>query len=609
MKESEKRKKKLPSMLKIESVLENINFDKTAAVKKFIIHPYLYYVGIKLNKKYLNVNEKFDAQFVVTDISGKIIKDQVIYFSIVPISRFFLEKDQKVEQQPLLVDEIISGDKIITKSYEIKISGIYKIIAILKSGDNGNYTSQQISVISNAFLKDKLNKKEDLNFSVLLDKDLYRLNEDVNIILTSPYEEECEGIYILAKEVPFLIKNFKINKQTKINFDIKKEYYPNINFLVIIKKPGSDKDSFVIDKKKIKISDEDRTLKIEINKKEADIRPFQENNLKIKVSNYKNEVLENCPVILLIVDESSLALTNFILKNPLETFFKKKKFEFEFNSILDFLMLKDDKLDETIKNPFKEKIFGKNEHKEFSMKKVFNRKEEKADYTPMREFSIAKMEEKRGRIKEEEVEVIEIRQEAPITTKKKMKFRNEIKNLLCFEKFNTDKNGEINYNIKTSDFLTRYRIIVLACYDLEQFGIKEDQFKVSIPLTIRSTLPRFLYITDKSIFQIIFDNETDKKINVDIMISLTGMNINDKTLFVKKINKNETNFDVIGLKTIMQSFEKKKLELQIETMQPGDGIIKIFVQDNNNMAVNDKIQIKIPVYVPKIKKKSFVIQN
>ncbi|MBP8274313.1 MAG: hypothetical protein KAY59_07755, partial [Acidobacteria bacterium] len=86
----------------------------------------------------------------------------------------------------------------------------------------------------------------------------------------------------------------------------------------------------------------------------------------------------------------------------------------------------------------------------------------------------------------------------------------------------TDRDGKATATITLPESLTTYRIMAVAADDASRFGAGESEIRVSKPLTMLPTFPRFLTVGDKATFGATVTNTTDKAGDAVVTIKSLG---------------------------------------------------------------------------------------
>ena len=85
----------------------------------------------------------------------------------------------------------------------------------------------------------------------------------------------------------------------------------------------------------------------------------------------------------------------------------------------------------------------------------------------------------------------------------------------------TDKNGKATADITLPESLTTYRIMAVAGDEASRFGSGESEIRVTKPLTLLPTFPRFLTLGDKATFGATVTNTTAK--DGDAVVTITSL--------------------------------------------------------------------------------------
>ncbi len=89
----------------------------------------------------------------------------------------------------------------------------------------------------------------------------------------------------------------------------------------------------------------------------------------------------------------------------------------------------------------------------------------------------------------------------------------------------TDANGEARVPVKLPDNLTRYRVMVVAVDQGNQFGTGESNLVARLPLMVRPSAPRFLNFGDRFELPVVLQNQTDEPMAVDVVVRTSNLEL------------------------------------------------------------------------------------
>ena len=89
----------------------------------------------------------------------------------------------------------------------------------------------------------------------------------------------------------------------------------------------------------------------------------------------------------------------------------------------------------------------------------------------------------------------------------------------------TDAQGRATIPVKLPDSLTRYRIMVVAVAGDSQFGSADSTITAALPLTVRTSAPRFLNFGDSLELPVLLQNQTDAPLTTDVVIQAANLHV------------------------------------------------------------------------------------
>jgi uncharacterized protein YfaS (alpha-2-macroglobulin family) len=87
----------------------------------------------------------------------------------------------------------------------------------------------------------------------------------------------------------------------------------------------------------------------------------------------------------------------------------------------------------------------------------------------------------------------------------------------------TDTNGSASVAIKLPDNLTRYRVMVVAVEAGRRFGKGEVNLTARLPLMVRPSAPRFLNFGDRFELPVVLQNQTAEPLTVDVAVQTSNL--------------------------------------------------------------------------------------
>ena len=150
----------------------------------------------------------------------------------------------------------------------------------------------------------------------------------------------------------------------------------------------------------------------------------------------------------------------------------------------------------------------------------------------------------------------------------------------------TNSEGIANIPIKLPDSLTKFRVLSVASFENDKFGIGETFLVTQLPIALRPSLTRFLNVGDKNVeMPVVIQNQTDQNIVANIGARLHNCEFSEEspkgfTVSIEAKSRKEVKFRV-NAKTAGIA----RLQFGAELIEP-------------NLDCTDAAEISIPVWTP-----------
>lgn len=312
-----------------------------AATTHALVSPYEYLVGFKQDQNLSFINQKADVKIELIAINSKLETISTKNLTTELIEQKYLSvltqdnsgayryesklKEKVIETGQLAIAE--NGTKV---TLNTSTPGDY--VLVLK--DNDRVLNRiAYTIAGNADLSRDLNRNAELK--VKLDKTSYKRGESITLSINAPYAGS--GLITIERDKVYSWQWFKTDTTSTVqsitlpeDIDLEGNAYITVQFVRDINSPEIFMSPLSSAALPFKISLEDRMAKVNVNAPD-----------KLKAGSVlKMEVTTNKPqkIVLFAVDEGILQVARYKLKDPLETFFKKKSLEVRSAEILSLIL-------------------------------------------------------------------------------------------------------------------------------------------------------------------------------------------------------------------------------------------------------------------------------
>jgi uncharacterized protein YfaS (alpha-2-macroglobulin family) len=121
----------------------------------------------------------------------------------------------------------------------------------------------------------------------------------------------------------------------------------------------------------------------------------------------------------------------------------------------------------------------------------------------------------------------------------------------------TDAQGHANVKLKLPDNVTRYRVMAVGALGERAFGSQEATITARLPLTVRTSAPRFLDFGDRFELPVLVQNQTDAQMDVGVVLRAANATLGPaaKRVTVPANDRVEVRFDVTAARAGTARFQ------------------------------------------------------
>ena len=346
------------------------------------------------------------------------------------------------------------------------------------------------------------------------DRKDYQPGDTAEILVQSPFTP-AEGVLTLRRSGIISKQQFTMDEPTTIlQIPIEDANIPNLYVQVDLvgsaprlNAAGEPDESlpprpaFASGQLNLSIPPLSRTLAVTAVPRDAKIEPGGETSVDVTVVDADGDPVSNAEVAVIVVDEAILALSAYVLPDPIATFYSERGPD-----------ASDYRLRANI-------VLGQAEPPE-DMAAGLGRGGGGGGAADMAEMPMAAaMPAPMATEAAGEMEKSSTGDAAP-----PIELRTDFNPLAVFApEVITDASGKATIEVKLPDSLTRYRVMVTAVADARYFGKGESAITARLPLMVRPSPPRFLNFGDRFDLPIVLQNQTDSPMTVDVAVRATNI--------------------------------------------------------------------------------------
>jgi uncharacterized protein YfaS (alpha-2-macroglobulin family) len=526
-----------PLQLRVEGVAQDTNRNTIAASQTAILHPSELYVGLKASHNFAAAGEELAYDVVVTDIDGQIVPNAQVLFEVIPFEHS--QRKAETEVAPVFSTQIKLSDEPMQLSFELEEKGSYQVRARVRDGAARTMMTQMPLWIGDLPMPDSERVGRG-NVILIPDRTSYDPGDTAQITLQAPF---AEGFGMIQYGRHLAMKTFTVpleDGQANLEIPIDIQAIPQLAVRATFFGNKDGKPAYAYGEVQLTVSIDRYLLDLAISTDQQQYMPGEEAEVQVSINGAGGS---DASLTLFVVDEGVLALSNYQLRNPLETFIPLPYWQNSHASTHENLILERPKLEAAL--PVMEQAVV-------------------TDSMMRSRKTMAPMAAPMGG-----------QDDTPLTV------REDFRALAAYyASLPLDASGNATVRFKLPDRLTRYRVMAVAAgADGTKFGVAEANIQTSFPLTVRPNLPRFLNFGDQAQLSFTIHNHTAETRAIELAIRGQGLSFPAGQ----------------GRSLELPPFQRREVLIPAKASLAGEATVQaVLISDQ----FKDAVQIRLPIYQP-----------
>lgn len=571
-----------PYSVSAAAAVQDVNRQTWSSTTNLLVHPASVYVGLKMDRFFVQKGENINVETIASDIDGKLLSEKDIEIKAVLKDWAFDKgswKEVTLDEQTCDVKSKAEAQKC---TFVAKQGGRYTITAkVMDDRERLNETEITIWVAGGKTPPKRNVEQEEVQ--LIPNKKEFAPKDVAELLVMSPFPN-AEGVLTLRRDGIVKTERFSIKDSSIVlRIPIEEKYLPNIyaqvdlvgaavrtNDAGEVDEKLSKRPAFATGNLNLAISTDSRQLTVSAEPQDKTLQPGGETKVDVEVKDKNGEPVANSEVAIVVVDESVLALSNYSIANPLGIFYTQRG-----SGTRDFHLRKDVMLG----NPddVKAQPPPPPPAPAYAAANAASMSGGLAKPSPVssRMKSEARAEESMAdMVSEAKRDDGESSPDTPINV------RQNFDALANFSPMvRTDSSGKAVVNIKLPDNLTRYRITAISVDNGKRFGKSESNITAKQPLMVRPSAPRFMNFGDKIELPVVIQNQTEKDMAVDVAVRATNATLTDGG----------------GKRVVIKANDRSEIRFPVSAEKAGTARFQIAVTSGK---FNDAAEISLPVWTP-----------
>ncbi len=497
----------LPTMVSAQAAVTDVNRQQWIDSSEVLVHAGELYVGIRSTSPYVKTGNDITVEAIVVDVDGKARPGTAIELVAARVVSELVDGDWREVIVSSQTCEVISKSNPTECVFDADIGGKYRVDARVRDA-NGRSNRSAIDIWVEGAANTATSRRIQREMVELLpDAETYEAGETAEILVVSPIETGT-GLLIVGERIStFEVGDFGAILEVPITEADVPELIVRVEIVGSTVMPQDTsglevslvRPAFASGEVSLRVPPLQQTLNITAQPANPVTKPGASTSVSIAVKDAAGEAVAGADVLLVVVDEAVLAVSDYQFIDPIDVFYRSRWHYLNVTN-LRYSVLMSNALDGIIGgNPF---YLAENESMDDSVAVASQVVLQSAQSGDMSLSS------------------------AQFPLQQQIEVRENLDALAVFDPHvTTNAAGEAEVDFTLPDNLSRYRIMVIATDGASSFGSTEASLTASLPLQVRPSPPRFLNFGDHFELPVVVQNSTDENVEVDVVAQAANLNL------------------------------------------------------------------------------------
>jgi uncharacterized protein YfaS (alpha-2-macroglobulin family) len=544
-----------PMTVQAQATVMDVNRQAWTSSTSLLVHPSQHYVGLRSDKYFVEKDEPLKIQIVASDIDGNLLAGRPVKVRASRTNWTWKNGKYQEEQADVQVCDVMSEAKEVTCTFKTDVGGSYKIAATT-SDDYGRLNYSEITRWVSGGKLPASKEVELERVEMIPQQEQFAPEDTAKILVQSPFFP-AEALMTIRRNGMVEQRRFTMSgPTTTIEVPVKRAYIPNFYVQVDLvgnaprlnaKGEADDKlprrPAYATGSLNIQVPPNERKLAVEVTPAATELEPAATTSLKVMVKDAAGKPVKDAEVAVVVVDESVLALSGYLMADPMNLFYVARPTDTRDYHLRGDVLLVDPAAlqiqgaqgaDGAAEGDAERGGLGamgsgrgggskgKRMESPKAAPAMRMQKAEMADALAPAPSMIAE----ESKAMDRESGAFADNSGAAPDPSTPIAVRTNFNPLAAFAPaVRTDSTGTASVELKMPDNLTRYRIMAVAVAGEKQFGAGESNVTARLPLMIRPSAPRFLNFGDKFELPVVVQNQTGEPMEVKVAVRSTNVEL------------------------------------------------------------------------------------
>jgi len=517
-----------------QATVMDVNRQAWTSTTSTVVHSADVYVGLKTDRAFVQAGESIELDAIAVDIDGKRKAGAAIHVRAARIE-MKQEKGEYVEKEldAQTCDKKSAADSV-RCTITTKEGGSHRIVAVVTDGKGRTNRTEMTMWVAGGELPAPRDVAQE---QVLLipDRETYAAGQTAKIAVAAPWPD-AEGLVTLRRSGIVEARHVKLDgTSTTIDVPITDAMTPQLTVQIDLVGAAPRRDengkvdpklakrpAFATGNATLAIPPLARKLAIEVKPAAAKVEPGAKTHIDLVVKDASGKAVDDAEVALVVVDESVLALTGYVLPDPLAMFYGWRDPGVRDHHLRTNVLLAKPT---DVAQEGGDAGGGRSRGAVATGTAAREESDNAAPGAPPPPAEPAPAKQATKNKPQAEFKADEKPAGGESTP---IAMRTDFDALALFSpSVRTDKSGRASVPVELPDSLTRYRIMAVAVAGERQFGTGESTITARLPLMVRPSAPRFLNFGDELELPVVVQNQTDDPMTVDVAVRTANLELAD----------------------------------------------------------------------------------
>lgn len=514
-----------PYQVSAEATVTDVNRQRWSASSGFLMHPANRYVGLRLERPFIDKGKRQKIEAIVVDIDGEIQTGVPIEIRVARQSWKQVRGEwQQVDEDPHAC-ALTSAAEPVACEPTLSVGGSYKIVATVRDAeDRVSESHQQFWVSGGLSRPERSVAREDV--LLVPDAEHYAVGDTARVLVQAPFSP-AEALITLRQDGLLRTEHRTLSEpSTTLEIPIEANFAPGVHLSVELvgaaprlsddgdPLPGASKRvAYAGGELQIKVPPLAHTLAVELEPEHPEAAPGTQTHIAVQVRDAAGEPSTNTEIALWMVDESVLALSDYSLPDPLDVFYADRGPGVTAAHLRAMVTLADP---DTIEG----EAPGSGVMLERSGVGFAEDAMVAGAMAPQSRARASKS--ARGAPPPAPAPMADRDEASSPAQAPAIAVRTDFRATALFApRVRTDAQGRARVPVTLPDSLTRYRIFAVAADSEVGFGTDEATVVARKPIMLRPSLPRFLNVGDRAELPFVVQNPSSEDMVVDLALRVS----------------------------------------------------------------------------------------